>query len=192
MRVIIFDVDNTLVKGNLTFFFLKFLVLERIYFFYKCIPLLVSAVILVFRTLPRITRKTDNLRKLDRSIGRAIADFYKKLFTTFKKLRLTGPQLEKKAKKFFSEDFFKKHLYVEGLKKNRTSYQKQKKHCCVTFWKPTGITKHFVWKNLCTLGDQKYFLRRKVFCPWHHTKTTMCRIKKNIRTQKAVTKTWIS
>jgi hypothetical protein len=71
----------------------------------------------VFRTLPRITRKTDNLRKLDRSIGRAIADFYKKLFTTFKKLRLTGPQLEKKAKKFFSEDFFKKHLYVEGLKK---------------------------------------------------------------------------
>jgi phosphoserine phosphatase len=154
MRIIIFDVDNTLVKGNLTFFFIKFLALEKIRFFYKCLPIFLHAVILVFRTLPRIITRTKNLKKLDRSIGYAIADFYKKLFSTFKALKLTGTRLEKKASTFFSDDFFKKHLYVEGLEKIEHHLKNKKNMVVLLSGSPQELL-NILFKRICAHLDEK-------------------------------------
>lgn len=118
-NVIVFDVDNTIIKGNLTFYFLRFLAKEKIYFFYKCVPVLLSGTFLVMRSLPKLVKKIllcdKNFKELDESIGIAIQSFYEKIFALFEDLKLIGPDLEKKAKTLFTQKFLEKTLYKEAV-----------------------------------------------------------------------------
>lgn len=121
LNVIVFDVDNTLIKGNLTLFFLKFLIKERFYFFHKSFITLLKGAFLFLWKLPIITKnilqKNGNVYLLDRYLSQAIKNFYDSLFSTLKKLDLLENNLEEKAAKMFSKKFFQKHTYPAGIKR---------------------------------------------------------------------------
>lgn len=121
VNVIIFDVDNTLIRGNLTFFFLKHLVKEKFYFFRTCFTLLLQGALLVFRQLPHITSTIllngGSVLELDVRICQTVKSFYQKLFETLKTLDLLGHKLQRKANHFFTKDFFEKTLYEQGFEK---------------------------------------------------------------------------
>jgi len=118
-NVIVFDVDNTLIKGNLTFFFLKALVGEKFYFFRKCFVLIARGIYLCVLQLPLITKKMlvrkRNIYRLDKCICEAIKAFYQTFFKTFQKLDLLGKNLEKKATNIFGQNFFSRYVYAKGL-----------------------------------------------------------------------------
>jgi len=125
--VVVFDVDNTLVKGNLTLFFLKYLIRERFYFFRRCFVTLVKGAFLLLWRLPNKTKKIlkqkgagpfyGNVYLLDRYLYKSIKSFYISLSRSLNKLDLLDRQLKDKAKKVFSKNFFKKHLYRTGIEK---------------------------------------------------------------------------
>jgi len=120
-NIIVFDVDNTLIKGNLTLFFLQSLIKERFFFFYRCLFLLLKGAYLTLRQLPAVTKKTlvssGNIYLLDRNICMALKTFYKTFVSTLKKLDLVGIKLEKKAAEIFYDGFFAKHSYAQGFVK---------------------------------------------------------------------------
>jgi len=121
VSVIVFDVDNTLVKGNLTFFFLAHLAKQNFYSFYKCLGLLAHGALLTLKHLPSIAKKTllksGNIYQLDQIIYEAIKNFYQKFANTLNKLNVSKNDIKKISQKLFSEQFFKKHVYKQAIKK---------------------------------------------------------------------------
>ncbi|MCK4517595.1 haloacid dehalogenase-like hydrolase [Candidatus Babeliales bacterium] len=121
VSVIVFDVDNTLVKGNLTFFFLAHLAKQNFYSFYKCLGLLAHGALLTLKHLPSIAKKTllkpGNIHQLDLIIYKAIKNFYQKFFDTLNKLNVSKNDIKKIAQTLFSEQFFKKHVYEQAINK---------------------------------------------------------------------------
>jgi len=121
VNVVVFDIDNTLIRGNITLFFLKLLIKEKFYFFRKCFMLLIKGAILIFHKLPSITKKillqSGNVYRLDQAICHAVKKFYKQFFIIFAELNLQGEKLQQKARPIFSNNFFKKYLYARGLEK---------------------------------------------------------------------------
>ena len=121
INVIVFDVDNTLVKGNLTFFFLMHLAKQNFYCFYKCLGLLAHGALLTLKHLPSITKKTllksGNIYQLDQIIYEAIKNFYQKFANTLNKLNVSKNDIKKISQKLFSEQFLKKHVYEQAINK---------------------------------------------------------------------------
>ena len=124
--VVVFDVDNTIIRGNLTFFFLKFLAKARFSFFIKLLPTLLRAALLVIYLLPQLLKQEKSTTKLDRAISQRITIFYKKLAHALKAINLTGPELTKKAHELFTEEFFDKSIYPEAIEKIKEHLQDKK------------------------------------------------------------------
>jgi len=120
-NVIVFDVDNTLVRGNLTILFLKKLAFENLMFFHACFFFLLRGAFLLMRQLPHMTRTTmlrgGNVYQLDRMLYKAVKKFYTELAQILQRLHITDGELGKRAQKLFSQEFVEKHVYHEGIVK---------------------------------------------------------------------------
>lgn len=119
-NIIVFDVDNTLIKGNLMIFFIKFLAKEKFYFLYKSIELLIKEIFIISKQLPfliKVVFKEKNIYKFNQNIFLLIKQFYQKLFVILKKFDLLDNKLQKKAHSLFSEKFFEKYIYPKGINK---------------------------------------------------------------------------
>jgi phosphoserine phosphatase len=129
-NVIVFDVDDTIIKGNLTLCFLKVLAKERIYFLYKCIPVLLHGIILLSLTLPNLVKRIllsgKNFDDVNKLIETRVKKFLTKVFNLFNSLNLSDKNLEKKAKTIFTKKFFEKNVYAEAVKKIEEHIKDQK------------------------------------------------------------------
>lgn len=169
--VVVFDVDNTIIKGNLTFFFLKFLAKESLLFLIRLLPILLHAAMLITYQLPQIIKNKKNLQ-LDQSITNKITLFYKRLAHTLGALGLTNNALEQKAKELFTNDFFKQHLYPEAISKIKEHLQNQEAIVVLLSGSPQQLVKilktHLLKTHLKQTDiqiERRFFARGTVLWP---------------------------
>lgn len=128
-NVIVFDVDNTIIKGNITFFFMRKLVWLKPKQLHKMALLLLRGTILTLIHLPRIVKNTfnqpePNLKILDKEIQYAIGDFHNHLFNLLASLKLEGKVLEQYASTILNDHFWKKVMYKAAFEKLKEHLQK--------------------------------------------------------------------
>jgi phosphoserine phosphatase len=120
-NIIVFDVDHTLIKGNLTLFFLKFLIKENFFFLRKCLLALIKGALLILWQLPHTSRKilvkNSDVYKLNYVLVEKLTQFYQVIFKIFQDIDLLEEKLQTKANALFAQDFFEKHTYPEGIAK---------------------------------------------------------------------------
>lgn len=125
-KIIVFDVDHTLIRGNLTVFLLRFLIktqpsiLKKISFLKKCLPLLLRGAFLHIWQLPYLSKKIlrkDGFYKSNYILFCLIKMFYQSIFNKLKAFNLLEKKLQEAANQFFSEEFFEKYAYKKGIEK---------------------------------------------------------------------------
>lgn len=151
-EIIIFDVDDTLIKGNLTFFFVKCLSRESLYLLISCIPIIIRGAILKLSKFPKIISqfffRERNIYKLDRSICKSIKKFYCNLYKTLCGLGLTGKNLERKASSILTKRFFEENTYSAGLEKLKEHIKNQRDIVVLLSGSPQELLNVF-FKNIC-------------------------------------------
>ena len=115
---ILFDMDNTLVRGHLVYYFVRSLMVRHPSMWLSFIPFCLYALSMRLYLLPRLlnrVRKTNNLALLDRGMRLYVARLYQHLYAALAAVDLQGQQLDKKIKELVCTKRMLKRFYPKAV-----------------------------------------------------------------------------
>ncbi len=118
-KIIIFDVDNTLIKGHLIVRFLLYLFRRNLKKTWHFFLLARTAGIVCFSKLPHLMRhslKEQNFSLLDRGVRFYVHHLYKSIYKVFDVLNLFGKDLQTAIDDFLQSLSLKDILFEQGVK----------------------------------------------------------------------------
>ena len=120
-NIIVFDVDNTLIKGNLTFIFLYNLAKQNLWLgkdlAITTLKYLLLSLIKFPKAIPLIFSKKPNFYFLDYKATEYIRRIYNDIFKILRKHKLLNSKLQKTALKILNNDLLDKKLHQESIEK---------------------------------------------------------------------------
>lgn len=117
VRVVVFDVDNTIVKGNLIVRFLFALIAQRWQLIFPFFGLLVHGFYLQFWVFPRLVRrvlKKKDIFAFDRAMQIFTRRFFLHMGFVLKKNKITGAVLRDHAQQIFSREYLQNYIYTQA------------------------------------------------------------------------------
>lgn len=119
-KLIVFDIDHTLINGNLSKILLKQAIKQKPWLFFKAIPLIIYDFYLKKIKLPALLKKelkNNNYQKIDTAVQKDFIQLYKKIFTLLHGFHIKKQGLQKVAEQTFTPTFLKEHLFAKGITK---------------------------------------------------------------------------
>jgi len=121
-KVIVFDVDKTLIKNNLTLSFISYLIrLRPAFFFIRLLSTFVSGARMIFFQLPalinRVKSREIDLPQLDKKIILIMKNFYKTLFRSLKSCGLKKRAIAQMAEEHVVRLYSQKMFYDKAIEK---------------------------------------------------------------------------
>lgn len=119
-QLIVFDIDHTLINGNLSKILLKQAIRHKPWLFFKAIPLIIYDFYLKKIKLPALLKKelkNNNYQKIDATVQKNFIQLYRKIVTLLHGFHIKNHGLQNVAEQTFTPAFLKEHLFTKGVAK---------------------------------------------------------------------------
>jgi phosphoserine phosphatase len=117
-RVVVFDVDNTLVKGHLITHFIRRLLFYNPASCFAFIPIVFDGLVICLYFLPKLIRRSlvrQDFKLLDRGMRRFSYHLLKRAYAAFAQLNLARPALQRCAKQILFNQHFHKLIHPHAM-----------------------------------------------------------------------------